>query len=231
MGQKNMKNQLISIACIVIIALCVIGMYLNKIKNLKQDNRAMIEAYRNKEVHNANLQIMVTKYGDSLTVARQTVLTKDAAISLGLLREKELKAKHLKEVANVIELKEEIKILNKPGTASPFIIIVRDTVYAQLPFDLEFSDDWYSLLVTADRVPTLKELTVFSQPTITLGVQRNGLFQKRQAVTIYENKNPYIELKDISSLTIEDNERFYEKTWFKVLGGFTGGMIFTTMIK
>ena len=110
-------------------------------------------------------------------------------------------------------------------------MVIRDTVYARLPFDLKFGDEWYDLTVTADDPPLLRSLQVYSAPTITIGTVKEGLFKRPQRVTIYENANPYIELKDLSSLTIEENDRFYNKAWFHVLGGFAGGVVFVSLVK
>jgi len=220
------------IVCIVIIALCVVGMYRHKVKNLEIDNSNLVEAYQNEAVDNTNLRILVTKNKDSLSMARQTILTKDQAIALGLLREKELRNKHLKEVETVIDLTEEVRILKKEGTAvDPLFIEIHDTVYARLPLDLKFSDQWYNLSVTAAEIPLLNSLTVYSAPTLTLGKVKLGLLKKPERVTIYENANPYITLKDLSSVTIQENYKFYDRTWFKVLGGFAGGVVFSSLVK
>ena len=91
---------------------------------------------------------------------------------------------------------------------------------------MDFSDQWYCLSVTADRTPMLNELTVFSEPTITLGTTKDGLFKRPRQVVIYENQNPYVKLKDVSSLTIKEQEKWWQTTWFKVGVGVTGGLVF-----
>lgn len=220
-----------AIVCLVIILLSMFGIWRTEVKKLKGDNTNLVEAYRNKEIENSGLKLVVTRYGDSLYQARQTILTKNQAIEMGILAVNELRAKHLKEVENVIELTEKIEILNKEGKADPVLITIHDTVYAKLPFDMNFSDKWYNLSVTAREIPLLNSLTVYSAPTLTLGKAKEGLFKKPERVVIYENANPYISLKDLSCVTIQENQRFLEKTWVHIAEGALIGIVFTSLVK
>jgi hypothetical protein len=49
-------------------------------------------------------------------------------------------------------------------------------------------------------------------------------------VTIYENLNPYVQLKSTESLKVQQQQRWYQATWFKFLAGFTTGVVVNNMV-
>ncbi len=55
---------------------------------------------------------------------------------------------------------------------------------------------------------------------ITLGQKKTGPY----VVSVFET-SPYIEINNINSTKIVDPERFWKKTWFKVLAGFGAGTV------
>jgi predicted RND superfamily exporter protein len=225
-----MKTKLISI--LLIILLITIGISLYNNHRLKQQLNNAYTAHNQLNDTINRFKTVVSKYGDSLQVARQMILSQKQAIEMGLLREDELKDKYLKQVQVVIELKEQVTILEKQGEYIDtfYIETFKGGNWLKIPAKMAFSDPWYNVSVTADRTPLLDSLIVYSKPKLTLGYMKQGLFKRKERVTIYENENPYIELKDIQSLTIEEQKKWYQTTGAKIGFGALAGIIFTSVV-
>lgn len=176
--------------------------------------------------------LMISRAGDSLRYKETVILNQRQAIEMGLLTIRDLRDKHMKEVANVIRLREEISIMEQRGrwVDTVYIDTFRDGEWLKIPAKMEFSDQWYKLSVTADHTPVLNDLTVWTEPTITIGTIKPGIFKKPRNVTIYENLNPYVQLKSTESLKVQQQQRWYQATWFKFLAGFTTGVVVNNMV-
>lgn len=230
-----MKNKNIIIGISVIVILTIVGILMFNNHQLKKElkNAYTIHSQLNDSI--GKIQTIVTKYGDSLQVVNQIVASQQQAIEMGLIEKNELKQKYFKELNNVIKLKEEVAILNKPGE---YINVVfaesADTVsgkdWLRLPAQMKFSDQWYNLQVTADRVPTLDSLFVWAEPEINIGYMKQGFLKRAKPVATYENKNPYIHLKDMQSLTIKENKKWYQTTSAKVGAGAVIGIVLTSLL-
>lgn len=95
---------------------------------------------------------------------------------------------------------------------------------------MSFYNTWYNVSITVDKIPLLDSLIVYSEPKLTLGYMKQGLFKHSERVTIYENSNPYIQLKDLKSLTIEEQKKWYQTTGAKIGFGVLVGVIFTSVV-
>jgi hypothetical protein len=220
---------IISIAVLIILVLKV----RHKISNLKAQVEQITTAHNVISNQNEQLQIMINRQGDSLKVANQIILSQKQAIEMGVLNEKELRDKYLKEVTNVVKLSEEVRILKQKGKFVDTVYIDNFNSYEwiRLPFDVAFGDKWYNLNITVNETPLLNSLVTYSEPTITIGTIKKGLFKKPEKVTIYENANPYIKLKSIESITIKEQTKWYQTTWFKVGAGFVGGALVVGVVQ
>jgi hypothetical protein len=204
----------------------------HKINNLKDQVEQITAAHNQLSDQAEGYRVMISRYGDSLKVVNQTILSQEQALEMGLLNQKKLRDMYLKEVNNVVKLSEQVSILKKQGkwVDTVYIDTFENNEWLRIPAVMEFGDPWYKANITADNIPVLNSLNVFSEPTITIGTVKHGLFKKPEKVTIYENANPYIKLKSIESLTIKEQQKWYQTTWFKVgtgfiLGGLTVGII------
>lgn len=232
---KKLGKTALSALCVAALVMLFLGIR-HRIITLKNQVEQVTIAYNQLiQVNNDfinDARYLVTRLGDSLRMTGQIILSQKQAIDLGVLQMKELRDKHLKAVDNVVKLTEEIRILKQQGVwvDTVYIDTFENNRWLRIPADMAFSDNWYKLEVTADHTPLLNSLTVWSEPTITIGTVKEGIFKKPEKVTIYENANPSIQLKSIESLTIKEQDKWYQKTWFKVgagfiLGGFTVGII------
>jgi hypothetical protein len=229
---KRIGKTTLYIICVAVLMLVVLKVW-HRISNLKEQVEQVTTAHNVISNQNEQLQILISRQGDSLKISQQIILSQKQAIEMGILNEKELRDKYLKEVSNVIELSEEVEILKKQGRFVDTVYIDNFNSYEwiRLPFDVAFGDKWYNLDITVNETPLLNSLTTYSEPTITIGTVKKGLFKKPEKVTIYENANPYIKLKSIESITIKEQTKWYQTTWFKVGSGFIGGALVVGVIQ
>jgi hypothetical protein len=220
---------IIGIAVLIFIVLAV----RHKIINLKDQVEQITTAHNLLSDENEQYRTMISRQGDSLKIVNQIVLSQKQAIEMGILNQKELRDKYLKEVNNVIKLSEEVRILKKQGKFVDTVYIDNFNSYEwiRLPFDVAFGDKWYNLNITINETPMLNSLITYSQPIITIGTIKKGLFKKPERVTIYENANPYIKLQSVESITIKEQKKWHQTTWFKVGVGFIGGVLITGAIQ
>jgi len=229
---KKMKINFNKIGKAAIYTICVAVLILVFLKvrftisSLKEQVQQVTTAHNILQADNNNYQTLVTRLGDSLKMINQVILSQKQAIEMGILERKELKEKYLKEVDNVVKLSEEVKILNQKGkwVDTVFIDKIESKNWLEIPADMVFTDQWYKINITADKTPLLNSLTLWSEPTITIGTVKKGLFKKPQKVNLYENANPYIELKSAESVTIKEQQKWYQTTKFKVGAGFILGV-------
>jgi hypothetical protein len=220
---------IIGIAVLILIVLII----RHKIINLKDQVEQVTTAHNLLSNENEQYRTMISRQGDSLKIVNQIVLSQKQAIEMEILNKKELRDKYLKEVNNVVKLSEEISILNKQGkfVDTVYIDTFNSYEWIRLPFDVAFGDKWYNLDITVNEIPLLNSLITYSEPTITIGTIKKGMFKKPEKVTIYENANPYIQLKSVESITIKEQKKWHQTTWFKVGVGFVGGVLITGAIQ
>jgi len=155
-----------------------------------------------------NVVDVLDRRGDTLHKARQTIITLENALQMGLIRQQDLRNKYLKETEVVVSLKERIEILSKPGDYLPpddDSPLITPTV----PLNMEFTDPWFYARVTAfeDR-PYIDSLRFLNYPK----------------EVYYENDNPYAELVDIEYIRIDPEQKWYQTSGFKVGAGFVLGV-------
>lgn len=178
----------------------------------------------------SNVVEVVDRQGDTIQKAKQTIISLENAVQMGLIREIDLRNKYLKEVELVVSLKEEIKILNKPGEYLPPNDSTPVTV-PEVPIIMEFSDPWYYTKVTAGpEFPVIDSMVHYNYPKLTSGWTKQpglrNIFVKPIAEVYYENSNPYSSLVDIEYIKIDPVQKWYQTGTFKFGAGFTVGVGF-----
>jgi hypothetical protein len=171
---------------------------------------------------------VLDRRGDTLQKARQTIITLENALQMGLIRQQDLRNKYLKETEVVVSLKERIEILSKPGDYLPpddDSPLITPTV----PLNMEFTDPWFYARVTAfEERPYIDSLRFLNYPKLSAGwVKEPGLkniFASPVAEVYYENDNPYAELVDIEYIRIDPEQKWYQTSGFKVGAGFVLGV-------
>jgi len=224
----------INISLYSILVLCVAITWYNKTqikKELKETIALHQDLSRYYSDSISNLQIKITQYQDTLVQAYQTNMSYENALQIGLITEADLKKKLLVKVNEVTRLKEEIRILNKPGEyLETDLGILPESNSVELPLTMSFTDTNYYLKVTARHPkPMLDSLMIKSYPIITIGMQKDPgilhVFQKPKPVVIYDNLNPYIKVTDMQSSTIYKKQKWYQTDGAKVSGGVAVGLL------
>lgn len=182
----------------------------------------------------SNVVDILDRNGDTLQKARQTIISLENALQMGLIREQDLHDKYLKETEVVANLKEKIEILNKPGDYIP-PDDGSPTVTPSAPLNMEFTDPWFYARVTAfeDR-PYIDSLSFLNYPILTAGWTKEpglkNIFAKPQAEVYYENDNPYAQLIDIEYIKIDPQQKWYQTSGFKIGAGFGLGVGFVSAL-
>lgn len=228
---KKFSRITIELLLVVVIVIIVL-ITRHRINNLKEELDQVTVAHNELSGQLDEYKNLITRQGDSLRMVKQIILDQKKAIELGILNERELRNKYLREVFNVTNLSEQIEILKKQGryVDTVYIDTFNQEQWLKIPSTMLFEDKWYKLNVTADRIPLLNSLLTYSEPTITIGTIKKGILKKPEKVVIYENMNPYIKLTSAESITIKEQQKWYQTTWFKVGTGFIGGVVVTTLI-
>jgi len=181
-----------------------------------------------------NVVHILDRKGDTLQKARQTIITLENALQMGLIREQDLHNKYLKETEVVASLQERIEILNKPGDYIP-PTDGSEPVTPSVPLNMEFTDPWFYARVTAfeDR-PYIDSLSFLNYPKLTAGWTKEpglkNIFSRPVAEVYYENDNPYAQLLDIEYIRIDPEQKWYQTGGFKVGAGFVLGVGMVTTI-
>lgn len=182
----------------------------------------------------SNVVYVLDRKGDTLQKARQTIITLNNALQMGLIRQQDLHNKYLKETEVVASLQEKIEVLNKPGEYIP-PADGSPVTPPSVPLNMEFTDPWFYARVTAfeDR-PYIDSLSFLNYPKLTAGwTKKPGLrniFAHPVAEVYYENDNPYAQLLDIEYIRIDPEQKWYQTDGFKIGSGFVLGVGLVTTI-
>jgi hypothetical protein len=185
--------------------------------NLKA-SRDSIEAY---QIVVGSLDLLI-KQKDAM------ILSKDEAISAGIIEREYLKKLHLKELITNTDLKGEIKILQdslkkQPGT---IIIHIKDSLdgsYVKIPFTLLNLKEKYVNLSAGMNLDGTSwfDLNIPFNGTVTVGYQKSG-FLKTKPVGIFSSDNYYLKINNMDVVVVADKKKFYQKTWFHIAVGAVG---------
>lgn len=125
---------------------------------------------------------------------------------------KELK-KYIEEVEELTKINSQLQIkLAFKASKDTFklevpIYIEKDFKYVKLPFKFENYEKWYGYAFTIDEEISQDSLFIYDKFTISYGkLKRQGLkelFKPKQSVVAIENKNPYIEILEISNIKVQ----------------------------
>jgi len=177
----------------------------------------------------------VNDLGQVVSEQAQLKVTMENAISMGLLRESELKANNLKLVQSNVRLTEELRAAALAGQYDqpPVIIHTGDNVPClKLPTRFGYQDTWLSIRTSIDTLgnPVYDSILVISKPTVFVGLERTGLFKKDKPVVIYTNENPYFSTTSMTNVVIEDKKKWYKTRGFAMGMGALGGIIVTAAV-
>lgn len=230
-----MKRLTVIVFFFILAALLIILVYNNY--KLKKEIRENNSAYNSSIVYFSdslsNLKQKITRYGDTLLQAKQTIMTLESALEIGLINQDDLNKKLLVRIQEITRMKEQISILSRPGIYTDTIEVIKDCV--PFPFGMEFRDPNYFVKVTAKKdFPSLDSLIINSYPILTIGLQKDpglkNIFQKPVPVVIYNNSNPFIKPMDIQSSVIYNQQKWYQTDTGKLSIGVVLGLILSGLL-
>lgn len=216
----------------IIVVFALIGFLTWNNIQLRKNQRSIISAHENQlnylDDSLSNAYQYITKQGDTITQARQTIITLENAVQLGLLREENLRSQNLVKVETIARLEEEISIISMEGNY--IIESGKDSVpVIPEPYKMEFQNQWFYQRISAlPYNPRIDSLLLWNYPVLTAGWRKDpgikNIFSRPIPVVNYENINPYACLSDIQYIYIEPEQQWYQTDAFKIGAGIVLGV-------
>jgi hypothetical protein len=154
------------------------------------------------------------------------ILSKDDAIRTGLLERERLRKLHLKEVATNVELNGIIKVLKDSLALPPDVVFitVKDSSgmsypAVKIPYEWKYNDNFIALTtgIRLDKRSYFK-LDIPFTAELTVGYKKSG-FLKATPTGILTTTNPYLTVDRMDVLILKKEEKWFQKTWVKILFG------------
>ena len=173
-------------------------------------------------------QDTISRYTVKINKLEQTVfetssitLLQREAIALGLLEQERLRKLNIRGLHTNTSLKGEIKVLKEELEHANVIrhdtiILDNDTKPCiEIPAYFSFNDPYLELDITIDRIWSFN-LDVKLDLEVTVG----------QSVII-TTPNPYVNINEIQSIYIPEEEKWHHKSWVRglVVGGVAAGVV------
>jgi hypothetical protein len=210
---------------ILMALIAVSSIYYGAIKQKAKDME--IERLR---TENQAFSLVVTKNNDTITIQKQRITDLKTAVEAGLIDNKALRAKGIKDVQTIIDLQVENRRLQLEANYIHPPKIIHDTVYVDgVPVISDYlkipqpwlynKDPWTYIAGTINsKGVTIDSLITYNQPNITLGWSRKFL-KKSEPIISWSDQNPYSVVRDMSNVVIINNTPFYKKPWFHFCEG------------
>jgi hypothetical protein len=210
------------------VALIAVAFFVGKCSN-KTDNQTALNNLIASRDSVKQSYVVIDGLKNTVFTKDAIILTKDDALKAQVIENARLKALHIKELVTNTELSGVIHVLrdslNLP--VEPTYITVKDTSgisrnYIRIPFDLIKTHETYLDLDAGMRENKKAwfDLSVPVSGELSVGYVGTGFLRlKQKPVGIFTSKNPYLKITDMDVLIIKENKKFYQKTWFHMLGG------------
>jgi hypothetical protein len=181
---------------------------------------------------NQEYESTITKSNAHISTQDQFITSLKLAQQALLFNIDSLKERGIKNVGAIVKLNTEIKRLKLEAQFTTPPVIVNDTtvddasitlgeekVYLRVPISWKFQDKWLDVNGTVKYTGvTIDKLVSYSQPSITLGYSREFL-KKSKPIVVFEDKNPYTLVTNMSNVVIINKPPVYNRPWFHMLEG------------
>lgn len=179
-----------------------------------------------------NFTKVKSKLMDTIYKQDQLITEFDKAKESGVLTKKEiafLKEQNLKKDATILKLKSEINI--------PEQIIKYDTIietksldaslYMKIPITFSENDKWFKINgVIGKEGVSFRELSIISEPTITIGIEQKNIFSKKIPKVIYTDANPYVDVTKMDNVVLKKQKKWWQRDITKIgIGILIGGAL------
>lgn len=233
MNKIKISERMLMISIIIILAVVL----LFSVKSCNSYKSDAIVANLKLNQDSIKFQTKLDKLGNSYIEQEQRIANYEDALNAGLINEQDLKAKNLKNVETIINLRQQVSGLNdtilkyksKPAIITIIDTTTHDTVnYLKIPIEASFSNKWViikeTILKEGIRIDTL---SLVNDQKIYIALRKNGFLRKSTPVITIESSNPYFAPIKMDNIIIEHNIPWYQKniTWGII--GAIGGFILT----
>jgi len=210
-----MKNNIILILLVIALTTALV-FTLGDRRSINKDYKNL-EGLLNDTIEHYEVRTLAD--GQVINEQAQVITTKDNALTAGLVKQEELKARNLRKDVTIVRLQNEIAAVNLEAnyidTVTVYDTVINNTGYISVPRSFNYIDEWSRIFGTVkiDGV-TIDTLRVFSEPTIYIGYQRQSFFKPLNAVVITENKNPYLRTTGMQNVVIQQKPPIYKRPWW-----------------
>lgn len=209
----------------VIIAIIVVALFSFYIKG-KIDQKAKDAEITRLVTENLAFTTTINKNKAVITTQEQRIISLELAEAANLVDLKALRAKGVKDIQLVVDLKTEVARLKLEATYTKPPTIIHDTVnanvkdYLLVPQAWSYPEDrWLKIngTITVTGV-TIDSLFSYSEPSIILGYS-TGFLKKSKPIIVFSDKNPYNIVKDMSNIVIYKKPPFFQRPWVNKVEG------------
>ena len=219
------------IIAIIMMVVCII---MGTVSSYQHNQLKIAELKLQDTAHYFSIEI--DKAGNKYYEQQQIIATQKQAIEAGLIEKQELKNKNIKQLQSIIKLTESIKILSlKANYESPEIIYKYDTIkmdsqaFLRVPTQFNYRDEWIYISGSVRSTGVFHDsIKMNNSGTLMLGYKKSGFLKKSPVVT-YESSNPYFEIKSMSNVVIEKDNKFWN--YAMPIGSFLIGFYLGNKLK
>ena len=228
---------------IYIVLIAIIVMLLFKGCELKKDRDNVLTQIATYKIGEQQFKLTINKDSSTIITQRQTILSQDEAIKLGLLKLNGQITKVQSQVNQVQDI-----VLNsvplpyipdnyvdtsgwyakfKNGDTSKAICdsLIANSVLVNTEFKKD--DKWYSIngKVKKDGLQ-LDSLKITNESSVTIGYRKYGFLNlKSEPIVEIKNSNPYIKTIKANNINIKNNPNLFQKKGFWAVIGIVAGIL------
>jgi len=214
---------------IIILSFGVLFFFFKNISSNKKYDR-VATALTQANFKNQEFEKTVNELKQEVSEQSQLILSKDEAISSGLLEIKGLKKVKSKVTfatkTKIRQITTELKPVENKLSKNTSILDSVNTVSKLKSFKIIEPDGWYTIKgVVSKELLKINELIINNKYEIVIADKRMGFFSKNKPIVELTNFNPYTQTIEMSNVIIKYDKPFYKKGWFWLVIGATSGFI------
>ena len=219
-------NKIIERVVFIAIIIVLWSLYSFKNKDYKEQNNLIeasfdsIEKWKGSSgLHYAKIKVLETRN------SKDFLKLKSRDSTINMLQEIVKKNKKLlKKQGSVSIINSETSVKDSAKT-----IVIRDTITKSDIYTSNIVKKWYEIYTVANKDSTFHKFKTFNQLTLTVGLEKQGLFKKPIPYAIANDKNPFTNIKDmrVYQVTLPKRKSFSLAPSINIGTDFTG-VIYTT---
>lgn len=224
----------------IIILILVIVTFWNSC-NHKKEKEALVNQLSAYQLTEQKFTIKVKSDSSTIAQQKQTILSQNEAIKLGLVKLQGDITKVQSQVTQIAKFKKDsfpIPFLPdhfadtsgwyaklKAGDTSKSIIdsLIANSIVVPKPF--AYNEKYFTMGgKVVKKGLFIDSISIPNETRVTIGTKRSGfLGLKQEPVVEVSNSNPYIQIPKLNNVIIKNNKPFYEKKLFLIGVGIVGG--------